>query len=270
MVTQRQLQAFLAVATHRSFVKAAQALNLTPAAISLSIKQLESDSGASLFHRTTRFVELSSEGQAFLPHAQAMWQSALAASQALESLTSGESGELVLGVAPSVARQLMPVIIQRLLHETPQLRVQLLEGTAEQVFEWVAQGQVELGLQGDIDGFPALWREHALEDPFVRIGNGPRIGLTADTAIEQYLLASGWQAPKIRVSTPDAAVALQQRLGGSLVLPQLSVGGAHPRMRGLVRHLVWIGQRNRVLSAPAQRFFKHCGELAVPQDSGGT
>ena len=271
MITQRQLSAFLAVAHHRSFIRAADQLNLTPAAVSLTIKQLETDSQAKLFERTTRSVELSGEGQSFLPYAQAMWQSSLEANRALTQLGQGEAGALVLGVAPSVAKRLMPDILSRFIPDSPGVEVQILEGTAEQVFGWVAEGRVELGLQGDIEGFPALWRSHALDDPFVRIGSGPRIGLTPDTAIERALAATGWPAPAVRASAPDTALQIQARLGGSLILPQLTVGGGgHPRMRGLTRRLVWIGQYNRVVSAAARRFFTYCDRLEVPQDSGGT
>ncbi|MEP1792981.1 transcriptional regulator GcvA [Parasphingorhabdus sp.] len=58
------LRAFDAAARHMSFAKAAEELNVTPAALSFQIKSLEQHLGAPLFHRLNRAVELTSAGEA--------------------------------------------------------------------------------------------------------------------------------------------------------------------------------------------------------------
>lgn len=67
------LLAFAAVARHRSFTRAASELDVTPTAISKTIKQLETLLGVRLFHRTTRSVSLTESGQ----HLQATLEPAL-------------------------------------------------------------------------------------------------------------------------------------------------------------------------------------------------
>lgn len=62
------LRAFEAAARHLSFTKAAAELNVTPAAISQLIRQLEDQVGNKLFSRTTRSLELTERGRAALPH----------------------------------------------------------------------------------------------------------------------------------------------------------------------------------------------------------
>ncbi|MEO9823726.1 MAG: transcriptional regulator GcvA [Paracoccaceae bacterium] len=61
------LRAFDAAARHMSFAKAAEELNVTPAALSFQIKSLEDHLGAQVFRRLNRAIELTEEGQALLP-----------------------------------------------------------------------------------------------------------------------------------------------------------------------------------------------------------
>ena len=60
--TSRQLRAFLLVAQHHSFARAAEALFVTPSALSLLIRELENQLGFRLFDRTTRHVALTAHG----------------------------------------------------------------------------------------------------------------------------------------------------------------------------------------------------------------
>lgn len=73
------LRAFDAAARHMSFAKAADELNVTPAALSFQIKSLEEHLGAPLFKRLNRAVELTDAGRALAPDAKA----------AFETLTNG-------------------------------------------------------------------------------------------------------------------------------------------------------------------------------------
>jgi len=68
--TSRQLRAFLLVARHRSFSRAAEALFITPSGLSVLIRELETQLGFRLFERTTRHVALTSHGSELLVVAQ--------------------------------------------------------------------------------------------------------------------------------------------------------------------------------------------------------
>lgn len=73
-VTIRQLQAFLAVARLTSFVAASRELHVTPSALSVLIRELESTTGLRLLDRSTRQVSLSDAGKQYLPYAQRVLQ----------------------------------------------------------------------------------------------------------------------------------------------------------------------------------------------------
>ena len=64
--TSRQLSAFLLVAQHHSFTRAAEALFITPSGLSLLIRELENQLGFRLFDRTTRHVALTAHGRQLL------------------------------------------------------------------------------------------------------------------------------------------------------------------------------------------------------------
>jgi len=68
--TSRQLRAFLLVAQHRSFSRAAGGLFITPSGLSLLIRELETQLGVRLFERTTRHVALTASGSELLTVAQ--------------------------------------------------------------------------------------------------------------------------------------------------------------------------------------------------------
>ena len=77
------MRAFDAAARHLSFAKAAEELNVTPAALSFQIKSLEEHLGALLFRRLNRAVELTEAGRVLAPGAEegfatlrAAWRSA--------------------------------------------------------------------------------------------------------------------------------------------------------------------------------------------------
>ncbi len=67
-----QLQCFLAVADYLSFAKAAEQMNVSQPAVTHQIKSLEAELNAKLFHRSTRMVELTPDGQTFLPDARSI------------------------------------------------------------------------------------------------------------------------------------------------------------------------------------------------------
>ena len=69
-VTLRQLRAFAAVASHSNFARAAAELHLTPPAVSMQIKELETEVGLPLFDRESRQVSLTLTGEYLLTYAR--------------------------------------------------------------------------------------------------------------------------------------------------------------------------------------------------------
>ena len=100
------LSAFVEVARHRSFTRAAAVLGVSPTALSKSLQRLESALGVRLLNRTTRVVQLTSEGALLLDQ---ITPAMTAIGQALDSLNNAEKevrGTLRVTV-PTVAYPLL-------------------------------------------------------------------------------------------------------------------------------------------------------------------
>src|ERR1700744_5677949 len=92
------VEAFLAVAQHLSFRRAAAALNVTPSAISQAVRALEGRVGAALFIRTTRSVGLTEAGEQFLARAKPAFEELVAAGEVARDLGGRASGLLRVSV----------------------------------------------------------------------------------------------------------------------------------------------------------------------------
>lgn len=105
------VEAFLSVARHKSFRRAAAELGVTPSAISQTVRTLEARIGAALFIRTTRSVGLSEAGERFLARAKPAFEELTMAARAARDLGERPSGLLRL----TVPRAVVPVLLEPLL-----------------------------------------------------------------------------------------------------------------------------------------------------------
>jgi DNA-binding transcriptional LysR family regulator len=105
------VEAFLSVAQHRNFRRAAADLGVTPSAISQAIRALEARVGAALFIRTTRSVGLTEAGERFLSRAKPAFEELIAASEVARDLGQRPAGLLRL----SVPRAVVPILLEPLI-----------------------------------------------------------------------------------------------------------------------------------------------------------
>ena len=105
------VEAFLSVAQHRSFRRAAAELGVTPSAISQAVRALEARVGAALFIRTTRSVGLTEAGERFLSRAKPAFEELTAASEAARDLGQRPAGRLRI----SVPRAVVPILLEPLI-----------------------------------------------------------------------------------------------------------------------------------------------------------
>src|SRR6202020_2831640 len=96
------VEAFLSVARHRNFRKAAAELGVTPSAMSQAVRTLEARVGAALFIRTTRSVGLTEAGERFLTRAKPAFEELVAASEVARDLGQPPAERLRLTVPRAV------------------------------------------------------------------------------------------------------------------------------------------------------------------------
>jgi len=132
------LRIFLAVAAAGSLSAAARQLGTVPMQVSRRVAALEEELSVRLFHRTTRSVSLTAEGEALLPHARVMSETEDSALNELHPASSKVSGVLRV-TAPSVFGQsIVLAMLPRLLEQHPDLRIDL--DVSDRVVDIVGQG----------------------------------------------------------------------------------------------------------------------------------
>lgn len=132
------VEAFLSVAHHRSFRRAAADLGVTPSAISQAIRALEARVGAALFIRTTRSVGLTEAGERFLARARPAFEELIAASGAARELGQRPAGLLRLTVPRSVVPILLEPLVASFCQAFPEVEVEL--AASEELVDLAAEG----------------------------------------------------------------------------------------------------------------------------------
>ncbi|QPF85881.1 LysR family transcriptional regulator [Bradyrhizobium genosp. L] len=132
------VEAFLSVAQHRSFRRAAAELGVTPSAISQAVRALEARVGAVLFIRTTRSVGLTEAGERFLARARPAFEELVAASGAARELGQRPAGLLRLTVPRSVVPLLLERLVASFCAAYPEIEVEL--AASEKQVDLAAEG----------------------------------------------------------------------------------------------------------------------------------
>ena len=138
------VEAFLSVAQHRSFRKAAAELGVTPSAMSQAVRALEARVGAALFIRTTRSVGLTEAGERFLSRAKPAFEELVAASDVARDLGQRPAGLLRLTVPRAVVPALLEPLIASFCQAFPEIEVEI--AATEELID-IAAGGFDAGIR---------------------------------------------------------------------------------------------------------------------------
>jgi len=133
-----ELNAVVAVATHRSFRAAAAELGLSPSALSHRIATLEQRMGVRLFNRTTRSVSLSEAGEHFLARVEPALREISEAMEAVNEFRDAPMGTLRINASVGAARMILMPMVLAFLRRYPEMRVELV--TEDRLIDIVAEG----------------------------------------------------------------------------------------------------------------------------------
>jgi DNA-binding transcriptional LysR family regulator len=124
----RNLGSFVAAAEELHFTRAAQRQHLSQQALSAQIRQLETSLGVELFRRTTRKVELTDAGRTLLAHAVPLLAAAARAWEDVARSSAGrEEQHVSLSYAPTVRREMLPMLLQEFARRRPDVKVSSCE-----------------------------------------------------------------------------------------------------------------------------------------------
>ncbi|GAA1725097.1 LysR substrate-binding domain-containing protein [Aeromicrobium alkaliterrae] len=144
----QQLRYVIAVAEESSFTRAAAQCFVVQSALSHQVKALERELGVTLFARTSRRVELTAAGTAFLPSAR---EALVAAERAGVDAAAAEGqvrGRLTIGVIPTVTALDVPAALGEFHRRHPSVRIGLRVAGSDELETAVAAGEVDVALLG--------------------------------------------------------------------------------------------------------------------------
>ena len=162
----RDLEYICAVADLGHFGQAATRCHVSQPTLSGQIRKLEDHLGVELFERTNRTVRLTPVGERIVTVARAVLASAREIEQIAESERDPESGTIRLGMIPTIAPYLIPILMGPLQERFPSLRLVLVEDTTDALLAALAAGDLEASVIATRPDDPSLVVLPLYREPF--------------------------------------------------------------------------------------------------------
>ena len=151
----RHIRYLLAVAEHRNFTRAAEALHVSQPTLSQQIKQLEESLGAPLLDRSGRSINLTDAGQAYVRFARLALQDLQAGTRAIHDVQDLSRGHLRLAMTPTFTAYLIGPLLARFNARYPGITLSVEELTQDRIEAALGEDLLDIGI-----GFTG---EHALD-----------------------------------------------------------------------------------------------------------
>lgn len=254
----KQLETFVRVAELGSFSKAALVLDTVQPALSRQVRQLEVDLRVTLLERTGRGVVLTAAGQRLFEHSVGILQLVARAREAVEATRDQPSGRIVVGLPPSVGRQLTLPLVEAFGRECPKARLAIVEGLSAHIVEWIATGRVDVGLVHNPEPNEAIDTEPVLDEPLCLVSAARARGAASGKPVPLRDL------PKYPLVIPERTHAVRR-----LLETQAALGGTRLDIAWeissvpAILELVAGGHGHAVLSRSAVDAEVTAGRLAV-------
>lgn len=141
-----QLEYIIAVDTYRHFVSAAENCHVTQPTLSMQIKKLEEELDVVIFDRNKQPIEPTPIGKKIIEQARTILQGKNRITELISDTRNDLSGEVRIGIIPTIASYLVPLFIPKLVKKYPELNIFVEELMTHQVVEKMKQGQIDVGI----------------------------------------------------------------------------------------------------------------------------
>src|ERR1700730_3479041 len=284
-VNLKLMHTFLLVAEHSSFCRAAEVSNRSQSAVSMQIRQLELQLSVSLFHRTTRRVQLTREGELLLVCARKAVAELQTGLRQIKETVDVQRGRLTLACAPTLAATRLPEILATFQTTYPGVTGHVRELASVEMLDRIRRRDVDFGIgprcpnATDFQFQPILLDEIYALIPtcldagpretvsLLELSHMPTLVLTGSSAM-QGMLDKAQKAAGIALNIKYEVQQVQTQIAmataglGAAILPRLAIPlRLDPRVRAvpmvdppLVRELCVVTFRGVFLSPVAVRF----------------
>lgn len=169
-ITLRQLTAFDSLARHRNFTRVAEETGLTQPAVSMQIKQLESQLGVALIEQTGKRIELTETGEETLACARAVLQNIGDLEITLDELKGVRTGRLLISVVTTV-NTFAPKLLRSFRQEYPGVGIVLDVANRQRLLHMLSENEVDMVIMGRPPEDIGLEAEAILDNPLVIVAH---------------------------------------------------------------------------------------------------
>lgn len=224
----RDLRYLLAVAEHGQFSRAAEACGISQPTLSVQVRKLEEELGVTLFERGPKSVSPTDACARLLRHVRGAVAEADAILAVARDLRDPLAGRFRLGIIPTLAPYLLPLVFAPLRAALPALELEPWEDQTLALLERLRSHQLDAAvLATEVDG-PDLLSEPLFDEPFLaalppehRLA-GQRVVTEADLAQDILVLADGHCLRDQALAACGQAGSMGGALGGTLRSASLS------------------------------------------------
>lgn len=219
----KQLRAFAATMRTGSVTQAAQALFVTPPAVSTHLKSLEKIAGQAIYQKNQDGPEATEIGRELLEAADEIEKVIERARVKIEALAAGASGSVTLGVV-STAKYFAPGIVARFRQSHPDIRVRLAIGNRTEIIKGLERREYDLLIMGRPPAHVAVEREVLGDHPHILIA-APDHPLVGDPDIlPEDLLRETFLAREEGSGTRALMTRFLDRVGGGRTFNFVEMG----------------------------------------------
>jgi LysR family hydrogen peroxide-inducible transcriptional activator len=166
-MTLQDLKYLVAVAEHLHFGRAAEACHVSQPTLSSQIRKLEDDLGVTLLERTNKRVDLTPVGVQIVGHAREALAQARAMEQVAQAARDPLVGPLKLGVIPTLAPYLMPLILKPLREAHPELALELWEDQTRHLIDGLRSHRLDAALLATHTDAPEITEIELFREPLL-------------------------------------------------------------------------------------------------------
>ncbi|KAA0999978.1 transcriptional regulator CynR [Paraburkholderia panacisoli] len=145
----RHIRYFLAVAEHRNFTRAAEALHVSQPTLSQQIRQLEDTLRVQLLDRSGRTIQLTDAGAAYVRYAQRALQDLEAGKRAIHDVQELSRGSLRLAMTPTFTAYLIGPLLEKYHRRYPNITLNILEMPQDRMEALLNEDALDVGIAFD-------------------------------------------------------------------------------------------------------------------------
>jgi LysR family nitrogen assimilation transcriptional regulator len=158
----RSIQVFVATYEERSFTAAARREHATQSGVSQHIRKLEDRLGAKLFARDRGRVVPTPAGDAYYERCVELLRLANAADSAVSQFSGSLTGEIVVGLMPTMTRSALAPALSRFTEEQPNVAIRVVEAYSAVLTQQVRAGELDFAIVPAIPNTPGIRSRHFL------------------------------------------------------------------------------------------------------------